>query len=239
MARTHRSRCWIVHATALSIDPRRTQVAETPEKEPEAETLSEKTQLERELVALHRPSSRMPTLLVSSLALTVIGALAVYAFPEAHIALPKFSSFAELFSRETVSIPIPDPVVIATLKDVQIAQKRNAAALQENAAALQQNTGMLQQGAANLETLRQGFTTQHTNLKTISNQLSFLIARVDSLQNAVTPLTTSSITQPNVRARSGRTPRKKASLVPNKPVGPVSTGGAPLNPAPATGSNAG
>jgi hypothetical protein len=214
-------------------------VAETPEKDSEAETLSEKTQLEKGLVALHRPSSRMPAILVSSLALTVIGALAVYAFPEAHTALPKFSSFAELFPREMVSIPVPDPVVIATLKDVQIAQQRNAAVLQENAAGLQQNTGMLHQGAANLESLRQGFTTQQTNLKTISNQLSSLIARVDSLQNAVTPLTTSSITQPNVRARLVRTSRKKISRPPDTPVGPVSTGGAPLAPAPATGSNAG
>src|SRR4051794_27717460 len=150
--------------------------------------------------------------------------------------LPKFSSFAELFPRETVSIPIPDPVVIATLKDVQSAQQRNAAVLQENAAALQQNTGMLNQGAANLESLRQGFTTQQTNLKTISNQLSSLIARVDSLQNAVMPLTTSSITQPNARARLVRTSRKKISRPPDKPIGPVSIGGAPLNPTPASGA---
>ena len=231
-------------------------MAETTEKEPEAETPSEKTQLEKELVVLHRRSSRMPTLVVSSLALTVIGAVAIYTLPEPHIALPKFSSFAELFPqshialpkfssfaellpRQTVSVPVPDPAVMAALKEMQFAQQRNAAALQENGATLQQNTGMLQQGAANLDSLRQGFTAQQTNLKTISNQLSSLIARVDALQNAVTPLTTSSIPQPNVRARSGRTSPKQTSRLPNKPVGPVSIGGAPLNPAPATGSNAG
>jgi hypothetical protein len=221
-------------------------VVETTEKEPEAETPGAKTQLEKELVALHRRSSRMPALVVSSLALTVIGAAAIYTLPEPHIALPKFSSFAELFPRETVSVPIPDPAVIATLKDMQFAQQQNAAALQEhggtlqqNTAMLQQNTGMLQQGAANLDSLRQGFTAQQTNLKMISNQLSSLIARVDSLQNAVTPLTTASIPQPTARARLVRTSRKKTSRLPNKPVGPVSIGGAPLNPAPATGSNAG
>jgi hypothetical protein len=237
------------------IDSRRTLVAETTEKEPEAETPSE-TQLEKELVALHRRSRRMPGIVVSSLALSVIGAAAIYTlpephialpklssftelFPKPHIALPKFSSLAELFPRETVSVPIPDPAVIATLKDMQFAQQRNAAALQENGATLQQNTGMLQQGTANLESLRQGFTAQQTNLKTISNQLSSLIARVDALQNAMTPLTTSSIPQPNVRARLGRTSRKQTSRLPNKPVGPVSIGGAPLNPAPVAGSNAG
>jgi hypothetical protein len=226
-------------------------VAETPEKEQEAETVSEKTQLDKEPVPLNRRSSRMAAIVVSSLALTVIGAVAIYALPEANIALPNFSSFAELFPRETASVPIPDPV-IATLKDIQSAQQRNAAALEKNGATLQQNTGMLQQeaatleslrqlqlGAATLESLRQGFTTQQTNLKTISNQLSSLVARVDSLQNAVTPLTTSSIKQPSARARLVRTSRKKTSRLPNEPFGPVSIGGAPLNPAPAKRLDAG
>src|SRR4051794_2841734 len=87
-------------------------------------------------VALTRRSSRMLAMVVSSLALTVIGAVAIYALPEANVALPNFSSFAELFPRHTASVPIPDPAVIATLKDIQSAQQRNAAALQENGAAL-------------------------------------------------------------------------------------------------------
>ena len=211
-------------------------MAETPEKEPAAETLGKKTQPDKEPVALNWPSRRMSAIIVSSLALTVIGAGAIYALPAANFALPNFSSLAELFPRETASVPIPDPAVIATLKDIQSAQQRNASALQENGAALQQNTGMLQQSAAALESLRQGFTAQQTNLKAISNQLSSLIARVDSLQNAVTPLTTSSIPQPNARARPVRTSRKKTSRLPDKPVGPVSIGGAPLNPTPASGA---
>ncbi len=175
----------------------------------------------------------MPAIVVSSLALVVIGAVAIYALPKFNIALPNFSSFAELFPRETASAPISDPGVSATLKDIQSAQQQNAAALQ--GAVLQQNIAMLQQGAATLESLRQGFATQQTNLKMISNQLSSLIARVDSLQNAVTPLTTSSITQPNARARLVRTSGKKTSRLLNKPVGPVSVGGAPLSPAPTLG----
>jgi hypothetical protein len=209
-------------------------VAVTPEKEPEAETLSKETQLDQEPVALNRRSSRMPAIIVSSLALTLIGAVAIYALPEFNIALPNFSSFAELFPRETAS-PIPDPVVNATLKDIQSVQQRNAAALQENGAALQQNAAMLQHEAAALESLRQGFTAQQTNLKAISNQLSSLILRVDSLQNALVPLTTSSIRQPN-RVRLVRTSRKKTSRLPDKPVGPVSVGGAPLNLTPGSGA---
>jgi len=212
-------------------------LAETPEKEPEAGALNKATQLDKEPVALNRQSSRMPAIVVSSLALVVIGAVAVYALPKFNIALPNFSSFAELSPRETASAPISDPGVSATLKDIQSAQQQNATALQ--GAVLQQNIAMLQQGAATLESLRQGFATQQTNLKMISNQLSSLIARVDSLQNAVTPLTTSSLTQPNARARLVRTSGKKTSRLPNKPVGPVSVGGAPLSPAPTLGSGAG
>ena len=211
-------------------------MAETPEKEPQAETLNNETQLDKQPVVLNRRSSRMWAIVVSVPALVVIGAVAIYALPQFNIALPNLSSFAELFPRETFSAPIPDPAVSATLTDIQSAQQQNAAELQENGAVLQQNTAMLQQGAATLESLRQGFTTQQTNLKTISNQLSSLIARVDSLQNAVTPLTTSSIPQPDARGRLVRTSRRKTSRLPNKPVGPVSVRGAPLNPAPESGA---
>jgi hypothetical protein len=221
------------------IDPRRTQVAETPEKEPQAETFNKETQLDKESVVLNRRSNRTPAIIVSSLVFVVICAVAIYALPQFNIALPNFSSFAELFPREMASARIPDPAVSATLTDIQSAQQQNATALRENGAVLQQNTAMLQQGAATLESLRQGFAAQQTNLKTISNQLSSLIARADSLQNAQTPLTTSSITQANARARLVRTSRKKTSRVPIKPVGPVSVGGAPLYPAPTLGSAAG
>jgi uncharacterized coiled-coil protein SlyX len=219
------------------VDPRRTQVTETPEKEPQAEALSRDTQLDHQAGAPHGPSSRRPTIVVSLLTLVLIGAAAAaYALPNLNIALPNFSSLAELRPRETASAPIPDPVVTVTLKDIQSGQQQNATALQENGVALQQNTTMLQQGAATLESFRQSFTTQQTDLKRISSQLSSLMARVDSLQNAMTPLTTSSIPQPNPRARP--TSRKKTSRLP-KPFGPVSVGGAPLTLTPTPGSSPG
>jgi len=176
----------------------------------------------------------MPAIVVSVSALIVIGAAALYALPNFNTALPNFSSFAELFPPAAAPAPLPDPVTVA-LKDIQSSQQKNANTIQENGNVLRQNTAVLQQGAATLESLRQGFTAQQTNLKTISNQLSSLIARVDSLQNAVTPLTTSSIPQPAARARLARTSRKTTSRLPNErvgPVGPVSVRGAPLNPVP-------
>lgn len=112
-------------------------MAETLEKEPQAETLNKETQLDKQPVALNRRSSRMPAIVVSSLALAAVGAAATYALPKFNIALPNFSSFAELFPRETASAAVPDPAVSATLKDIQSAQQKNAAALQENGAVLQ------------------------------------------------------------------------------------------------------
>ena len=166
--------------------------------------------------------------------MVVIGATALYYLPKFDVVLPNFPSFAELSPRETASAPIPDPAVGPTLKEIQSAQQQNAAAVQESGAVLKQNTAMLQQGTATLELLKQGFTGQQTTLKTISNQVSLLIARLDSLQNAVEPLTTSSIPRPNARARSAGTSPKKSSRLP-EPVGPVSVGGAPLAAAPGAG----
>jgi hypothetical protein len=204
-------------------------VVETPEKELQAETVDKETQLDKRPAVLNRRSSRMWAI-VSIPALFVIGATAVYALPNFNVVLPNFGSFAELFPRAAASLPDP---VTAVLTDIQSSQQKNADALRENGTVLQQNTAMLQQGAATLDSLRQGSTTQQTNLKTVSNQLSSLIARVDALQNAV--LTTSSIPQPS-RVRLARTSRKRTSRPPNEPVGPVSVRGAPLNPAPAPGA---
>jgi hypothetical protein len=231
------SRKAIVASTIQScfLDQRRTQVAETPEKEPQAETVDKETQLDKQPALLNRRSSRMWAIVAPIPALVVIGTATVYALPNFNIALPNFSSFAELSPRAAASVPLPDPVT-AVLTDIQSSQQKNADTLQENGAVLQRNTAMLQQGAATLESLRQGFTSQQANLKTVSNQLSSLIARVDSLQNAAMPLTTSSIPQRGARARLARTSRKRTSRPPNEPVGPVSVRGAPLNPAPAPGA---
>lgn len=213
-------------------------MAETPEKEPQAETLNKETQLDKQPAAPDRLSRRMSAIVVSVSALVVIGAAGIYALPDFNIALPNFGNFAELFLREVASAPIPDPAVTAALRDIQSAQQQNAATLQENGAVLTHTAAMLQQGEATLESLRQNFTVQQTDLKRISNQLSSLTARVDSLQNAVVPLTTSSIPQSKARARLVGTSHKKIFRLP-KPVGPVSVGGAPLSPAPASATGSG
>ena len=112
-------------------------MAETPEKEPQAETPSKETQPDKQPAAPNGRSSRMPAIVVSVSALIVIGAAALYALPNFNTALPNFSSFAELFSGASK----PDPM-LATLKDIQSGQQQTAAALHENGAALQRNAAV-------------------------------------------------------------------------------------------------
>ena len=218
-------------------------MAETPDKETQGDQQPE--------VARQRASSRAPAILVSLSALAIIGAATANSLPNfslpdfSRFSLPSFSSpnFSRLslpnfslpdFNRfvaqsphETASVPIPDPAVNATLKDIQLSQQQNAAVL---------------------ASLSQSSETQQADLKRISRQLSLVTAQLNSVQNAMTPLTTSSIPQtplttssiphPSIRARVVGTSRKIIPPLP-KPVGPVSVGGAPLSPAPAPGARAG
>jgi hypothetical protein len=175
----------------------------------------------------------VPAIVVSLSALAVIGAAIANSLPNFNrlplpnfslpdfnhfslpdfdrFSLPDFNRFVAQSPHETASVPIPDPVVSAALRDIQLSQ---------------------QQGAAVLVSLTQSAATSQADLKRISRQLSTLAAQVDVLQSAAAPLTTSSIPHSNFRARV-RTPRKTIAALP-KPFGPVSVGGAPLSPAPAS-----
>lgn len=110
-----------------------------------------------EPVTQSRQSSRKPILLLSLFALLLNGAAAVYTLPAFDIALPNFTSLAELLPHETASAPIPDPVVTSALKDIQSAQQQHLVALQENGSSLQQNTILLRRGAATLDLAQAGF----------------------------------------------------------------------------------
>lgn len=130
--------------------------------------------------------------------------------------LPNFNRVAAQPPQKAAPVLIPDPVARAALRDLQLSQQQNAAAL---------------------VSLTQSSATQQADLKRISRQLALLTAQVDTLQNPATPLTTSSIPRSNPRTRVVRAPRKLPPPLP-KPAGPVSVGGAPLSPAPAPGSHA-
>ena len=113
-------------------------------------------------------------------------------------ALPDISSLAELLPHQKASDPVPDPAV-AALKDIQSAQQQHVAALQENNFLLQQNSALLQQDSIALASLRQSvvdeqagvkkisaqIADEHQDVKKISAKISALMAKVNSLKNAM------------------------------------------------------
>lgn len=148
-----------------------------------------------------------------------------FALPKLDLSWPNFTSSpppapgrvaAQPPPPPAISVPIPDSVVRAMLRDVQSSQQQHSDAL---------------------ATLTQHSESQQADLRRISRQLHALANQVNALQGAVGPLTTSSIPQTAPRVRYVR---KSSKPVPDpaipKPVGPVSVGGAPLAPTPAAGS---
>ena len=192
-----------------------------------------------------KPTSRKSILALSVIALGINSAAAVYTMTPADFALPNVSMLAELIPHQKISDLMAD-LTGAASKDVPSAQQQQAAALQENSALLQQNAALLQQDSIALASLRQSvadeqvvvkkisaqITNEHEDVKKISAQLSTLIAKVDSLKNAMTPDVTSSIPARHARNRLSRAMRNKMTRQPSF-VGPVSVGGAILS-APAT-----
>jgi cell division protein FtsB len=193
-----------------------------------------------ESTAPSKKAGRKSILALSVFALGLNAAAAVYTLSPSDFALPDVSSLAELLPHQTAPDPIPDPVVVA-LKDIQSAQQQHVASLQENSTSLQQNTALLQQDSTTLASLRQSVTDErvdvkrisaqiadeHVDVKKMSAQISTLIAKVDSLQNAIAPEITSSISKRRARNRLSGAMRNGIARQP-KSVGAVSIGGAPL-----------
>jgi uncharacterized coiled-coil protein SlyX len=188
-------------------------------------TSETQSQIEQpESTAPSRRSSRKPILALSVFALGLNATAAVYTLSPSDFALPNISNLAELLQK--ASDPIPDPV-LAALKDIQSTQQQHVASLQENSSSLHQNTDLLQQDSIALVSLRQSITDERVDVKKISAQLSALIAKVDSLQNAIAPEITSSIPRGRARNRLSGVVRKRMAGQ-SKPVGAVSVRGAPL-----------
>jgi uncharacterized coiled-coil protein SlyX len=207
-------------------------------------TETSETQNQTEQLQSAAPSkwfSRKSTLALSVFALAINGTAAIYTLPSFDIPLPNVSNLAELLPHQQASDPTPDPVV-AALKDIQSAQQQHAIALQDNGSSLQQTTALLLQDSNSLASLRQSVTDEHVDVKKISAQItdehvdvkkmsaqiSTLIAKVDSLQNAMAPEITSSIPAGRAHNRLSGVLRKRTARQP-KPVGPISVGGAPLS----------
>jgi hypothetical protein len=205
---------------SVSADTVGTQVAEPPNQETQAAATPDKeAKPDKGTDALQSVSRRVPATVASLSVLAVISAVTA---ASAFYALPNLGGLIKEPQHEIASVPILDPAVSATLKDIQSLQQQDAAVLRRNAATLEQNEAML-------ESLRQSSIDQRSDLKRISDQLSSLAAKADALQNAVTPVMISVIPKP--RARTVRSSATKLLRLPI-PVGPVSVGGAPLSPVP-------
>jgi len=171
-------------------------------------------------------SSRTSVMALSVCALAINGAAAIYTWPSGLPSL-NLSSLADLLPRQEASAPKPDPVV-AALKDIQSTQQQHTASLQESNQALQQNAAVLQADSMVLLSLRQSITDERVDVKKVSSQLSTLIAKIDSLQNAMMSDVTSSVRRANARYGLSAAMRKRIARQ-SKYIGPVSVGGAPLS----------
>jgi len=213
-----------------------------------------------QLAPASKKSSRKSILALSVFALGVNAAAAAYTMSPSDFALPNISGLvAELLPHEGASKPIPDAVVavvndiestqqhiVLALQDNESSLRRNTSLLadngstlqqstsllQDNRSLLQQNGALLQQDAIKLDTLRSSLTDEQSDVKTISAQLSTLIAKVDSLQSAMTSQITSSIPKGRTRTRLSEVARKQLAHR-KKPAGAISLGGAPLTTMPA------
>jgi uncharacterized coiled-coil protein SlyX len=206
---------------------RSTQVSTIPETQVKPET----TDKQLDSVLPSKARTRKSVVALSVLALAVNGAAVVCTIPSVAIDMPDVGGLvAGLLPHERAPAPIPEAVV-AALKDIQSAQQQHAAALQGTGSSLQQNAALLQQDSTMLVSLRASITDEQVDVKKISSQLSTLISKVDSLQNAITPETTSSISKGRARLRLSKAAYKR--MAQPKPIGPVSVGGAPLTTSPA------
>jgi septal ring factor EnvC (AmiA/AmiB activator) len=192
------------------------------------ETLETQSQTKQpESTAPSGRSSRKSIFALSVFALGLNAAAAAYTLSPSDFALPNVGSLAELLPHQTASDPIPDPVVVA-LKDVQSTQQQNTTLLQQDSTTLASLRQSVTDEQVDVKKISAQITDERVDLKKMSVQISTLIAKVDSLQNAITPEITSSIPKGHARNRLSGVAHKRIARQP-KTVGPVSIGGTPLS----------
>jgi septal ring factor EnvC (AmiA/AmiB activator) len=180
-----------------------------------------------ESTAPSRRSSRKSILALSVFALGLNATAAVYTLSPSDFALPNVSSLAELLPHQKASDPAPDSIV-AALKDIQSAQQQHTALLQQDSITLVSLRQSVTDEQVDVKKISAQITDEHVDVKKMSAQISTLLAKVDSLRNAIAPEVTSSIPKGRAHNRLSGVLRKRMARQP-KPVGPVSVGGAPLS----------
>jgi septal ring factor EnvC (AmiA/AmiB activator) len=217
-----------------------TQTSETPSQAEQPASTASRTR-----------SSRKSILALAIFALGLNAAAAVYTMSPADFALPNADTLAALLPHQRAPETVPEPVVVAALKDIQSVQQQHITALQATTSSLEQNAVQLRLDSTTIASLRASvtdeqddvkkmsaelidehadvkkvssqITDEHVDVKKISEQVATLIAKVDSLQNTMAPAVTSSIPAGHARYR---VMHKRIARQP-KPV--ISIGGPPLS----------
>jgi hypothetical protein len=156
--------------------------------------------------------------------------------------------------QKTAPPPMPDPMIVEALTEIQVAQRQAAtvlASLNESSAAQQAELKRLSRQvtllSVQMDTLRGTVTLTTSSISTTSSSkpMPAFSDPTPTFSNPMItpcdPMTTCRIPASNVGGRVVRTSRRESPPIPPplpKPVGPVSVGGAPLVPAPATGPGA-
>jgi hypothetical protein len=193
-------------------------------------TQTSKTQSQTEQpesAAASRQSRRKSFLALSVFALGLNATAAAYTLSPSDFALPNVSSLAELLPHQNASDAIPNPVV-AALKDIRSAQHQHTDLLQQESFTLASLRQSVMDEQVDVKKISAQIANEHEDVKKMSAQISTLIAKVDLLQNAITPAVTSSIPTGHARNRLSREVRKRLARQP-RPLGPISVGGAPLS----------
>lgn len=149
---------------------------------------------------------------------------------------------------------LPDPMIVEALTEIQVAQRQAAtvlASLNENATAQQAELKKLSRQvtllSVQMDTLRGAvtLTTSSIPAAAASKPMPAFSDPAPAFGNPMItpsdPMTTSTIPAPVSRARVVRTSRRESPPIPPplpKAFGPVSVGGAPLGPTPASGPGA-
>lgn len=168
-----------------------------------AEQFDQGTRLDLEVMTRRRSPGRAWVVVLFLVVLVATGAAAGYLW------LNYDWLMNELPTQQTAATPEIAPEVSAGLRDLRSSQ---------------------QQTAREIETIQQTLATQQTDFNRISEQLSALASRLDTLQSAPPLRSSLAPPQPGARAQAVESQVKKPARTP-KPNGPVSVGGAPLNSA--------
>ena len=118
-----------------------------------------------------------------------------------------------------------------SITDEQVDVKKISAQIADEQVDVKKMSAQIADEHVDVKKMSAQIADEHVDVKKMSTQISTLMAKVNSLQNAIKTEITSSIPKGRARARLSGAARKRMARQ-TKPVGPISVGGAPLTTMP-------